>query len=207
MNNPLFISTTLAPAKADHVVISYNWRSTDKRVVPETQKHRSIAVPTATLVSPEVLSVPLKFRPMILAALEEIAASRLADFCMDSSMAATTISADLFTTDALLSWNADRIALQQRLTTEEIKAWAPTSATVAFVKSLHGEPGAKAITETLIKLASPNHGLTKEMASKLLASLWQNSDSDSMTGLRVMLKLKSIAEAESAASLLGSILG
>jgi hypothetical protein len=59
----------------------------------------------------------------------------------------------------------------------------------------------------LVKLAGPNHGLTPEKAGKILDNLWQASDADHLTGLRVMLRLQAIREATSADDLLSGILG
>lgn len=207
--NPLYIHSVApeVPADGSMVLVSYNWRTTTNRVVPDSQKHRSVLVPAAILFDASVSSVPERFRPMVQAALLEIASQRLADFCMDSSMVATTIGDSLLSTDSLLSWNAARIALQQRLTAEEIKTWAPTSATVQAVRATYGKEPADAVITQLVKLAGPNHGLTPERAGKLLASLWQQSDADHIVGLRVLLRLQAIKDAPSAESVLDSLLG
>lgn len=207
MSNPLYIHSVAPQVPADAVLVSYNWRSTEKRVVPDSQKHRSVLVPAAILFDSSVALVPERFRPMVQAALLEIASQRLADFCMDSSMAATTIGDALFATDALMLWNSERLALQQRLTADEIKAWAPTSATVQAILALHGKPHADALCAQLVKLAGPNHGLTPERAANLLAKLWKQADADSLVGLRVLLRLQAIKDAPTAESVLDSLLG
>lgn len=204
---PLYIHSVAPQIAEGLVLVSYNWRSTEKRIVPDSQKHRSVLVPATVIFDESVASVPARFRAMIQSALLEIAAARLADFCMDSSMAATTINASLLSTESLLRWNSDRLALQQRLTADEIKSWAPTSATVLSVLAAHGKPAADALLVQLVKLAGPNHGLTPERAGKLLSALWKSEDADNLVGLRVLLRLQSIKEAPSAESVLDNLLG
>ena len=207
MLNPVMIHTVKPEPKAGEALIAYNWRSSKDKLVPDSQKHRSILIPVSLLVTDEVRAVPVKFRGIVIGALEEIAADRLADFCQSSNMMATTISADLFQVDALLAWNAERQQLQQRLTADEVKAWAPTSATVAAVTAKHGAAHGSAMIAQLVKLAGPNHGLTPDKASKILANLWQAADADHITGLRVMLRLQGIRDATSSEELLDAILG
>lgn len=207
MLNPILISTTPTEAKAGHIVIAYNWRSTDKRVVPDSQKHRSILVPESLVADESVALVPSTYRPMVVDALVEIARARLADYCESSSMMATAISADLFAAPALMAWNADRIALQQRLTADEIKAWLPTSKTVAFATATHGDAVGKAVGEQLVKVAGPNHGMTPAKATNFLTRLWQAADADSITGLRLQLRLQVIAEGKSTDDVLAAVLG
>lgn len=208
-SNPLYIHSVApeVPADGSMVLVSYNWRTTSNRVVPDSQKHRSVLVPAGLLFDQSVEAVPVRFRGMVQAALLEIASQRLADFCMDSSMVATTIGDSLLSTDSLMAWNADRIALQQRLTADEIKAWAPTSATVQAILAQHGKPHADALCAQLVKLAGPNHGLTPERAANLLAKLWKQQDADSLVGLRVLLRLQAIKDAPTAESVLDSLLG
>jgi hypothetical protein len=207
MLNPITIHTVKAEQTSGFVLVQYNWRTTAQKVVPDSQKHRSCLVPVENLVTQEVKEIPAKFRAIVLKALEEIASERLADFCQSSNMMAATISADLFNVDALLAWNNERQQLQQRLTADEVKAWAPTSATVAAVTAKHGADHGKAMVAQLVKLAGPNHGLTPEKAGKILDNLWATSDADNLTGLRVMLRLQAIREATTADDMLDSILG
>jgi len=207
MLNPITIHTVKAEQTSGFVLVQYNWRTTAQKVVPESQKHRSCLVPVENLVTAEVREIPAKYRAIVLKALEEIASERLADFCQSSNMMAATISADLFNVDALLAWNNERQQLQQRLTADEVKAWAPTSATVAAVTAKHGAEHGKAMGAQLVKLAGPNHGLTPEKAGKILDNLWSTSDADNLTGLRVMLRLQAIREATTADDMLDSILG
>jgi hypothetical protein len=209
MSSVLYIHSVSpeAPADGSQVLVSYNWRTTTNRVVPDSQKHRSVLVPAHVLFDQSVREISERFRPMIHAALLEIASQRLADFCMDSSMAATTIGEQLFSTDALMLWNSERQALQQRLTADEIKAWLPASHTLAAVRTAHGAKVADALGAQLCKLAGPNHGLTPDRAGKLLATLWNAADAESMVGLRVMLRLQAIKDAPSAESVLDSLLG
>ena len=207
MLNPVMIHTVKPEVKNGEILIAYNWRSTAAKVVPESQKHRSIVIAADYLVTQEVREIPAKFRGMVLSALETIASERLADFCQAASMAATAVSAELFRVDALLAWNNERQLLQQRLTADEIKAWAPTSATVAAITANHGAAHGSAMVAQLVKLAGPNHGLTPEKAGKILDNLWAASDADNLTGLRVMLRLQGIREATSADDMLDAILG
>lgn len=207
MSSPLYIHSVAPQRTNDTVLVSYNWRTTEKRVVPDSQKHRSVLVPSHVIYSQAVREIPERFREMIYSALLEIAAQRLADFCMNGNMAPTTIDASLFETDALMLWNSERIALQQRLTAEEIKSWAPTSATVQAVLATYGKEHADAVVAQLVKLAGPNHGLTPERAGTLLTKLWKQSDAESLVGLRVLLRLQAIKDAPSAESVLDSLLG
>jgi hypothetical protein len=207
MLNPITIHTVKAEQTSGFVLVQYNWRTTAQKVVPESQKHRSCLVPVENIVSQEVKEIPAKFRAIVLSALETIASERLADFCQSSNMMAATISADLFNVDALLAWNNERQQLQQRLTADEVKAWAPTSATVLAISAKHGAAHGTAMVAQLVKLAGPNHGLTPEKAGKILDNLWTASDADNLTGLRVMLRLQAIREATTADDMLDSILG
>lgn len=208
MQNPIIINTTPTEAAADHITLSATWRNTATKVVPESQKYRSVAVPEEYISTQEVKEVPSKYRGIIIDALITIGGERLADFCQNSNMMATTVSAELFRTDALLAWNADRKALQQRLTADELKAWAPTSATVKAAHAAYSEEQANAIAALLVKLASPNHGLTPVQAGNFLARVWKSADADSITGLRVQLRLQSIADSSAAAAdALSAILG
>jgi hypothetical protein len=200
------IHTVKAEPKSVEALIQYNWRSSKEKVVPDSQKHRSVCIPAEILVTAEVKAIPVKFRGMVLAALETIASERLADFCQSSSMMATAVSADLFEVDALLAWNSERQQLQQRLTADEVKAWAPTSATVAAVIAKHGAAGGAAMVKQLVSLSGPNHNLTADKAGKILDNLWAAADADNITGLRVMLRLQGIRE-NAADALLDSILG
>jgi hypothetical protein len=164
-------------------------------------------IPSDYILTAEVQAIAPKYQALVLDAVLTIAAERLADFCQSSNMAATAVSAELFRVDALLTWNNERQTLQQRLTADEVKAWAPTSATVRAIAAQHGAPHSKAMEAQLVKLAGPNHGLTPEKAGKILDNLWQASDADHLTGLRVMLRLQAIREATSADDLLSGILG
>lgn len=208
MLNPIAIHTVSPEVPAGSMLIAYNWRSTAQKVVPESQKHRSIVIGESLILSDEVKAVAAKFRPLIVDAITEVARERLADFCQSANMMAAAVSADLFSVDSLLSWNSERAALQQRLTADEVKAWASTSATVAAATSARGPEVGKAVADQLIKLAGPNHGMTPEKATKFLSVLWQAADADNITGLRVMLRLQAIAESsKNSAGLLDSILG
>lgn len=208
MLNPVIINTTPTAPTAGHIVVFYNWRSTTNKVVPESQKHRSILLPETLLNTPEVAALPDKFRAIIHDALTTIAGERLADYCANSNMLATTVSADIFAADSLLQWNADRKALQARLTADELKAWAPTSVTVKAAAAIYGEEVGKALADQIIKLAGPNHGLTPERANNMLAKLWKADDVQSVTGLRVQMRLQSIADSSAAqADALAAILG
>lgn len=209
MNNPVLIHTTsTAEPKAGELLISYNWRSTAANPVAEANKYRAVCVPASHLHTAEVLSVPAAYRALLIAALEEIASQRLADYCKQHTMHATVVSADLFRAADLLAWNADRTALQQRLTAEEVREWAKTSSTIAHIAAAHSDAHAAALTATLAKLAGPNHGITPEVAARLLSAVWQESDTDSITGLRIFTKLDGIRSAtRKADDLLAGILG
>ena len=209
MQNPIIIHTTnTTEAKPGELLISYNWRSTSQNPVAEANKYRGVCIPQGHIYTAEVLAVPAAYRPLLVAALEEIAAQRLADYCKQHTMHVTTVSADLFQAEALLAWNADRTALQQRLTAEEVKTWAATSATIAAISAQHSPAAAQALAATLAKLAGPNHGITPEVATKLMTNVWQPADTDSITGLRILTKLQGIAASTAKADdLLASILG
>lgn len=208
MQNPVLIHTTPQPAPAAGLLlVSYNWRSTKERTVPESQKHRACVITASYILTPEVQAVQPALRTLLVDAIETIAAARLADFCQASNMAATTVSADIFKLDALLAWNADRVALQQRLTADEVREFCKTSATISSARVLYGDTVADALASQLAKLAGPNHGLTPEKAGNMLTRLWKEDDAASTTGLRIMLKLQSIHESSSAADALADILG
>jgi hypothetical protein len=209
MNNPVLIhSTNTSEAKAGELLIAYNWRSTAQNPVSDANKYRAVCIPEGHIYTAEVLAVPRHYRPLLVAALEEIAAQRLADYCKQHTMHVTTVSADIFRAEDLLAWNADRAALQQRLTADEVRTWAKTSATVAHITSAHGQPHADALVALLAKLAGPNHGITPEVATKLLANVIQPADTDSITGLRILTKLQGIAASTAKANdLLANILG
>lgn len=208
MQNPIIINTTTTAPAAGQLVVFYNWRSTTNKTVPDSQKHRSVLVPEQMILTAEVAALPEKFRAIILDALTTIAGERLAEFCTNSNMMATTVSADLFAADSLLQWNADRKALQQRLTADELKAWVATSATVASATQLYGADVGRAVADQLVKLAGPNHGMTPERATNFLAKLWKFEDVQSVTGLRVQMRIQAIADSTAAAAdALSAILG
>jgi hypothetical protein len=125
----------------------------------------------------------------------------------ESNWQRTEVPLEAFTLTALLQWQQERAALSGRLNGDEIKQWLSTSATIKHVATSHGDKIAAALGAQLVKLASPNHGLTPEKASKLLDTLWQAEDADSTTGLRVQLKLTAISKkTEESANVLDSIL-
>jgi hypothetical protein len=140
-------------------------------------------------------------------AIADLAKDYLSTIVEESNWIRTQVPQESFTLASLLAWNAERAALSGRLNGEEIKKWIAESVTINTIAFKHGAEIAKALGEQFVKLASPNHGLTPEKASKILANLWNAEDANSNTGLRVQLRLDAISKKNAdSANVLDSIL-
>jgi hypothetical protein len=184
------------------------WKSTDKRTIPAANARRAVILP-ATIWTAAVKTTDANkaLELFMLDAVAELAKDYLSTICEESNWARTQVNEDAFSLSSLLTWQAEQAAISGRLNGAEIAEWVKQSATVKAVSTSHGDAIGKAIGDQFVKLASPNHGLTPAKADKLLSTLWQQSDADSTTGLRVMLRLQSIRDkVESSANVLDSIL-
>lgn len=178
------------------LAITARWKDSKDRIVPAANRNRTVVLQSDIWSSDENVTViqldALKLH--LLDSLEELARSYLQTTVEESNWQRTAVNESAFSLVSLLSWQAEQAALNGRLKGEEIKAWIAKSATILGVKEAHGDAIAKALGDQFVKLASPNHGLTAEKAGKLLANLWKQEDCDSLTGLRVSMKLTAIRD-------------
>lgn len=212
--NLIQISSVAADSVKDNELqIVARWKDTDKRPISKENRVRAVILP-ATIWSNAVsiaatgddAATPM-LRLHLLDSIEELAKQYLSTICEESNWQRTQVPQEAFSLSALLTWQQERAALSGRLNGDEIKQWLSSSATISAVATKHGAEIAKALGEQLVKLASPNHGLTPEKASKILANIWQAADADSNTGLRVQLRLTAIRDkSNDSANVLDSIL-
>lgn len=198
MSNTL-ISISSVPAetlKAEEMQIVATWKDTDKRPISAANRKRAIILPANLWANdPDVQPIGNKdLRLHVLDSIAELAKDYLATIVEESNWQRTEVPCEHFQLTALLQWQGERAALSGRLNGDEIRKWISESATVRDVSTKHGEKIAAALGEQFVKLASPNHGLTPEKASKILDSLWNSDDADSTTGLRVQLRLTAISK-------------
>ncbi len=184
------------------------WKSSNEKPLAPSNRARAVLLP-ANIWSSELHSERASdnLQLFIHDAISDLARDYLQTICNESSMLRTEVPLESFKLAQLLQWNADRAALSGRLSGDEIKSWVASSATIKNVAATHGAKIADALGAQFVKLASPNHGLTPDQAGSLLTKLWDASDADSTTGLRVQLRLQSIRDrAQQEDNLLASIL-
>lgn len=207
MSNLISISSVRSESVASGtMVIDTRWKSTEKRTIPATRAYRAVEVPADIWQSTVSVHADKTMQLFMHDAIMELAKSYLSTIVEESDWIRTTVPAEDFQLSALLTWNAERAAMSGRLNGDEIKAWVANSYTVKHVATLHSADIAKAVGEQFVKLASPNHGISAEKATKLLAGLWQEKDAENNTGLRVLLKLQAISAKKESANVLDSIL-
>lgn len=206
------LTITSVPAetvKPEELQIVARWKNTDARPIATANRVRAVILPK-TIWETDTNVTPVQFQPLrlfVLDGLEQLATDYLRSVVEDSNWQRTQVPADAFTLSSLLTWQADQAAISGRLNGDTIKAWLTSSVTIASVTQVHGAKVGEALGAQLVKLASPNHGLTPEKADKLLSNLWKSEDADSTTGLRVMLRLQAIRDkAQDSANVLDSIL-
>lgn len=211
------LNITSVPADklaTDQLQIVARWKDTDKRPISTANRVRAVILP-ATIWSGQLTVTALAgnnataaLRMHLLDSIEELAKSYLSTIVEESNWQRTQVPLQSFQLASLLAWQDERAALSGRLNGDEIKAWVATSTTIATITEKHGAAIAKALGEQLVKLASPNHGLTAEKAGKILANIWNAQDADTNTGLRVQLRLTAIRDkaADVGANVLDSIL-
>lgn len=208
--NMLTISSVpAAETKAEEMQIVASWKSTEKRQIPAANAKRAVILPANIWTEyPDIGKLENKdLRLHVLDSIAELARAYLAHIVEDSNWQRTQVNLDAFTLARLLEWQSEQAALSGRLNSDEIKQWLKQSATISAVSAQHGEKIAGALGEQFAKLAGPNHGLTAERATKILATLWKEEDAESNTGLRVMLRLQAISKkAQQSEDMLGSIL-
>jgi hypothetical protein len=203
-------SAVIAAAAPGKLLIEQRWKQTaDGQQLAPANRYRAIELPADIWMAPITAmgngTASQQFQLFVHDAIADLAKSYLKSICEESNMARVQVPQESFALDA---WNAERAAISGRLNGDEIKAWLKQSATVASVATAHGDKVADAFGAQLVKLASPNHGLTADKADKLLTNLWQAADVDTTTGLRVYLKLQAIRDkvATTEANVLDSIL-
>jgi hypothetical protein len=194
---------------ANEMQIVARWKDTDKRPISAANRIRAIVLPATIWKGDEAIQ-PIANQSLQLFvhdAIADLAKDYLSTIVEESNWIRTQVPQESFTLASLLAWNAERAALSGRLNGEEIKKWIAESVTINTIAFKHGAEIAKALGEQFVKLASPNHGLTPEKASKILANLWNAEDANSNTGLRVQLRLDAISKKNAdSANVLDSIL-
>jgi hypothetical protein len=206
------INITSVPAdklEATQLQVVARWKSTEKRTIPATNAVRAVTLPASIWQADTALATVTdkSLALFVLDGVADLAKDYLSTIVEESNWQRTQVPQEHFTLSALLAWQSEQAALSGRLNGEEIKKWLESSATVKSIATKHGEKIASALGEQFVKLASPNHGLTPEKASKILANIWDASDSDSTTGLRVQLRLTAISKKSAEqANMLDSIL-
>lgn len=182
-------------APAGKMLLVARWKSTDKRTIPATNQRRCVELPANIWTDAINNGTDSKsFLVFVHDAIEELARKYLSTIVESDNWLRTQVNEPAFSLSALLAWNEEQAALSGRLNGDTIKEWVSQSATVAAVSATHGAKVGAAIGEQFVKLAGPNHGLTPEKADKLLTNLWKAEDADSMTGLKVMLRLQAIRD-------------
>lgn len=195
--------------KDDETLIVARWKNTDARPIAAANRARAVVIPSNLWSDdPSVRTMQSKeLRLFLLDSIHELAKNYLSAIVEDSKWMRTEVPQEAFSLPSLLTWQAEQAAISGRLNGEEIRKWLASSITVTSIKTSHGEKVADALGSQLVKLASPNHGLTPEKAEKLLSSIWKQEDADSTTGLRVMLRLQAIRDKQQESeNLLDSIL-
>lgn len=218
MANLIQITSVPAEIVPDGMMqIVARWKETKDKPISKENRARAILLPANIWSGQIKLETPAlaetgnsetvkQLRLHLLDSLEDLAKSYLSAIC-EESMQRTQVPLEHFQLSNLLQWNADRAALSGRLNGEEIKNWLSQSVTIRTVTEKHGEKIGGALGEQFVKLASPNHGLTPEKASKILESIWNPDDCESTTGLRVQMRLTAISKKnENSENLLDSIL-
>lgn len=206
------INITSVPAdklEATQMQVVARWKDTDKRPIAAANRVRAITLPVDLWTGDASVSTVTNdvLRLFLLDAVADLAKEYLSTIVEESKWLRTQVPQEHFSLSALLAWQQERAALSGRLNGDEIKQWLKQSATIASIATKHGAEIAGALGDTFVKLASPNHGLTPEKAAKILSNLWDASDTDTNTGLRVQLRLTAISQkTESTANVLDSIL-
>lgn len=196
MSNTL-ISISSVPAatvNSDQMQIIASWKSTEKRTIPAANKNRAIILPLNIWSTGEQIAnvTDKNLRQFILEGIEELARKYLSLIVEDSNWLRSEVPLEDFSMTALLQWQVDQSAMAGRLNGEDIKKWLLTSATILAFKETYGEPAASSLGDTMVRLAGPNHKLTPDDAGEILTKLWKESDSDSLTGLKLQNRLTGI---------------
>lgn len=211
MTTLITITSVPADKLADNQLqVVARWKDTDKRPIAAANRVRAVILPATIWTSNSDVTTITNgsFRLFLLDAIAELAKDYLSYIVEASNWQRTQVNEDAFSISSLLSWQQEQAALSGRLNGEEISKWAKGSATVTAVATTHGAAIGDALAAQLVRLASPNHGLTPEKAGKILATLWKPEDADNNTGLRVQLRLTAIRDksSEASANVLDSIL-
>ena len=192
---------------ANELQIVCTFKDTEKRPIAAANKKRAVLLP-ANIWNDPTQNLQGSFNVFVLDAIEELAKSYLATIVEESNWMRTQVPQEDFQLENLLAWQNQRAESSGRLSAETIKAWAEQSATVLTAKTVHGEKVATALVDTFAKLAGPNHGLAPDRATKILTKLWQASDSNDPTGVRVQLRMQGIIDkaAKTQEDVLGDVL-
>lgn len=208
-NHLLTISSVPAETvNSESQQIIASWKSTDKRTIPAANKNRAVIIPaTIWTDGTEIGNITDKnLRVFILDGITDLAKSYLSTIVEESNWLRTEVPVEHFTLSSLLSWQQEQAALAGRINGEDIKKWVSSSVTVAAIKAEHGEKIASSLGDTFVKLAGPNHGITKDKATAILAKLWKEEDSNTLIGLKIQNRLTGIANKKQEANDLDSIL-
>jgi hypothetical protein len=209
--NLISISTVATESDTDKLQIIAMWKNTEKKTVSPANRIRAIQLPvdiwSDVNINHAEKNVADQLKLHILDSIAELAKDYLSTICEESQMLRKEVPQSDFSLASLLAWNSERAAMSGRLNGDEIKNWLTSSETIKSISSIHGEAIGKAMGEQFIKLASPVHGLTPEKATKILTNLWNPSDAESNTGLRIQLRLTAISKKTAdSANVLDSIL-
>lgn len=195
------INITSVPADtipADTIQLVARWKSTDNRPIDAMNRARAVMLPATIWGDANIAATAHSpaFALFVNDAVEELAKSYLSHICESSNWMRTTVPQEDFTLSSLLSWQQEQSALSGRLSGDIIKSWASQSTTITSFRRTSGDKKADALVGMFVKLAAPNHGWSKDRASRMLANIFAKEDADNNTGLRVMLKLQAIRDKE-----------
>ena len=180
--------------KPDELQIIATWKSTEKKPVSAANSKRAVILPANIWNANLQPIMNNSFRVFVTDALEELAKFYLAAIVEDSNWMRTQVPQEDFNLENLLAWQNQKAEASSRLSADAIKSWAEKSATVINARSVHGDKVANYLLETFPKLAGPNHGLAPDHARKILTKLWQASDNNDSTGVRIQLRMQGILD-------------
>lgn len=192
---PTLITITSVPQETvadNQLQVIARWKDSDKRTISKENRQRAVILPK-DIWGADLGSIDNKaVRAFMHDAVEDLARSYLQHVVEESNWQRTQVPQEHFQLSNLLSWQAEQAV--GRLTGEQIKAWIANSFTVKHVAEVKTPQVAKALGEAFVKLAGPNHGITKEKAETIIAKYWQNDDSDDNVGFRVFQRLDRISK-------------
>lgn len=163
-----YVVNTVPPSELPNgtILVRSDLRKSATKAPTEAEKHRSIAI-----VAPSTDGVPSKFASLLQEKLAEIATAKFTAAMEATNRLATTVPVSDYTVDALLQFAAVQ-SESRRLSSETIGNWFDSSATLKGLQAAGKNEKQQATWKAMLsKLASPNSGITKEVATMLLAGI------------------------------------